>query len=419
MEHDGKRSALREFLSSEAASGVLLMLAATLAMICANTGGPVADLYQHFIHADIGPVLSPKIGSMTTHLWINDGLMALFFLLVGLEIKREFLDGRLSTWSARRLPMIAAAAGMAVPAFVYLAVTNGNPMLWNGWAVPAATDIAFAIGVLSLLGSRAPTSLKLFLMTVAIVDDMGAVTIIALAYTQGLNLIALGGAMAILAVMFILNRRGVKALPVYLLCCAVLWYAVLLSGVHATIAGVLAAFAIPIRATPGAPDAIDSPLHRLEHALHPISAYVVMPLFGFANAGVSLAGVGLAQLFAPLPLGIAAGLFVGKQAGIYFSVLIAVKLGVGTKPRGATWLQIYGVALLCGIGFTMSLFIGSLAFPAAPQLAEDAKIGILMGSILSAVAGFAVLRFAPLHKDHRKEEAQQDREIEADGDVAR
>ncbi|AUW59066.1 Na+/H+ antiporter NhaA [Sphingobium sp. SCG-1] len=413
------KSALRAFLTSEAGGGVLLILAAAMAMIAANASESAAHLYQHFIHAEIGPTLSSKLGPMTTHLWVNDGLMALFFLLVGLEIKREFLDGRLATWSARSLPMIAAAAGMAVPAIIYLVAAEGNADLFNGWAIPAATDIAFAIGVLALLGSRAPTSLKLFLMTVAIVDDMGAVAIIAIAYTQGINVIALIAAAAVLAVMFILNRTGVKALPIYLLCFAALWYAVLLSGVHATIAGVLAAFMIPIRATPGAPDAIDSPLHRLEHALHPLSAYVVVPLFGFVNAGVSLTDIGISQIFAPLPLGIAAGLFLGKQTGIYFSVMFAVKLGFGTKPRGATWLQIYGVALLCGIGFTMSLFIGSLAFPDAPLQVEEAKIGILMGSILSALTGFAVLRFAPLHPDHAREEAEQDSEIETDGDVAR
>ena len=414
--HKG-RSALRDFLSSEAGGGVLLMLAAALAMVAANSPGRLADLYHMFVHADIGPVLSPMLGSMSVHLWINDGLMALFFLLVGLEIKREFLDGRLATWQSRRLPMIAAAAGMGMPAAVYLMVAARDPALINGWAVPAATDIAFAIGVLALLGKRAPTSLKLFLMTVAIVDDMGAVAIIALVYTQHIVPLALVAALAVLGLMFVLNRRGVKALPIYMLCFAGLWYAVLLSGVHATIAGVLAAFTIPLRATPGEPDASDSPLHRLEHGLHPISAYVVVPLFGFANAGVSLAGVGFAQIFAPLPLGIAAGLFLGKQVGIYLSILVAVKLGFGSKPRGATWLQLYGVALLCGIGFTMSLFIGGLAFPEAPDLVEEAKIGILMGSVISAVAGFAILRFAPLHPEHRQEEAQQEREIEADGDV--
>lgn len=413
------RSALRDFLSSEAGGGVLLMVAAALAMIAANGPSAVAEGYHHLVHMATGPVLTPKLGAMTVHLWINDGLMALFFLLVGLEIKREFVDGRLANWNARRLPMIAAAAGMLIPAMVYLAAVRGDPAATNGWAIPAATDIAFAIGVLALLGKRAPTSLKLFLMTVAIVDDMGAVAIIAIVYTQGLDVMALLAAAVILGVMFSLNRMGVRSLPVYLIGFALLWYAVLLSGVHATIAGVLAAFTVPIRRTPGAPDADDSPLHILEHALHPLSAYLVVPLFGFANAGVTLGGLSWAEIFAPLPIGIAAGLFLGKQIGIFLSVAIAVKLGLGARPRGATWLQVYGVAMLCGIGFTMSLFIGGLAFPGAPLLVEEAKIGILMGSILSAIVGFAILRFAPLHPLHNLEEVLQEREIEQDGDVAR
>lgn len=391
---------MRDFLVSEAAGGLLLMLAAALAMIVANVSGDVHHLYHDLLHAKVGPVLSDKLGAMTPHLWINDGLMAIFFLLVGLEIKREFVDGRLSTWERRRLPVIAAAAGMVVPALIFLFFARGNPTLQNGWAIPAATDIAFAIGVLALLGKRAPTSLKLFLTTVAIVDDMGAVAIIAIAYTGGIKAIPLLAAALILGLMYVLNKSGVKSLVVYLLCFAALWYAVLLSGVHATIAGVLAAMMIPIRKTPGAPDAADSPLHILEHRLHPWSAYFIVPIFGFANAGVRLEGLGLEHLFAPLPLGIAAGLFLGKQIGIFGSIGLCVKFGLASKLRGATWLQIYGVALLCGIGFTMSLFIGALAFPGDPALVEEAKIGVLTGSVISAVVGFAVLRFAPLHHRH-------------------
>ncbi len=389
----GPVSALRDFLHSEAAGGIILIAAAALALIVAN--GPLGDAYHHLLHAPIGPVLTDKLGPMTAHLWINDGLMAVFFLLVGLEIKREFVDGRLSTWQQRRLPVLAAIAGMAVPAAIYLLAAGRTPGLAAGWAIPAATDIAFAIGVLALLGSRAPTSLKLFLTTVAIVDDMGAVAIIAIAYTAQINLVALTAAAAILAAMTLLNRRGVMALTPYMIGAALLWYAVLLSGVHATIAGVLAAFVIPIKRTPGTPDAVDSPLHRLEHALHPSVAYAIVPLFGFANAGVSLAGMGLAQMVAPLPLGIAAGLFLGKQIGIFGSIWLSVKLGFAGKLRGATWLQIYGVSLMCGIGFTMSLFIGALAFPNNPLLVEEAKIGVLLGSFLSAIAGYLVLRFAP------------------------
>jgi NhaA family Na+:H+ antiporter len=334
---------------------------------------------------------------MTVHLWINDGLMAIFFLLVGLEIKREFVDGHLSTWADRALPMVAAAAGMIVPAIIYLAVAGGDPALQRGWAIPAATDIAFAIGVLALLGSRAPASLKLFLTTVAIVDDMGAVAIIALFYTAELNIAALIAAGGIWLVMMMFNRFRVNALWPYLILAALLWYATLLSGVHATIAGVMAAFAIPFRRTFAAPDAEDSTLHRLEHALVKPVAFFIVPIFGFANAGVSLAGISLAALIAPLPLGIALGLFLGKQLGIFTSVWIVVKLGIAARPAHASWMQVYGVALLCGIGFTMSLFIGGLAF-IGPDQGDAVKIGVLMGSILSAISGYLILRFAAPQK---------------------
>ena len=387
----GGPSALRAFLASEAAGGILLMASAALAMLLANS--IFAQDYAHFIHAETGPILTPKLGPMTVHLWTNDGLMAVFFLLVGLEIKREFVDGHLATWADRRLPMIAAAAGMIVPALIYLAVAGGDAALQRGWAIPAATDIAFAIGVLALLGSGAPASLKLFLTTVAIVDDMGAVAIIALFYTAELNIMALAAAAAIWLVMMALNRLRVNVLWPYLILAALLWYATLLSGVHATIAGVMAAFAIPFRRTLAAPDAEDSPLHRLEHALLKPVGFFIVPIFGFANAGVSLAGTNLAALAAPLPLGIAAGLFLGKQVGIFASVWVAVKLGVAVRPANASWIQVYGVALLCGIGFTMSLFIGGLAFT-GPEQADAVKIGVLMGSIVSAIFGYLVLRLA-------------------------
>ena len=417
MQTGQHRSALRAFLQGEAGGGVLLILAAALAMIVVNMSAGWADLYHHILHQPLGPVLVDKLGPMTPHLWINDGLMAIFFLLVGLEIKRELLDGRLSTWSQRRLPVLAALAGMIVPAMIFLLASGGDPALRNGWAIPAATDIAFALGVLALLGKRVPLSLKLFLTTVAIVDDMGAVIVIALAYTPSINLVALAAAAAVFLAMMAGNRLGVRAIPLYLIGALLLWYAVLLSGVHATVAGVLAAMTIPLRATPGAPDAADSPLHILEHRLHPWSAYLIVPLFGFANAGISFAGLGWADLFAPLPLAIALGLFVGKQLGIFGIVYGAVRVGISTRPRGATWLQIYGLSILCGIGFTMSLFIGMLAFPGQDALIEDAKIGILLGSLLSAVTGYAILRLAPLHPDHAAVQQSQDREIDADGDV--
>jgi NhaA family Na+:H+ antiporter len=411
-------STLRAFLASEAGSGALLIAASALAILLANVSPVLADSYHHLLHAPLGHTLSAKLGEMTPHLWVNDGLMAIFFLVVGLEIKREWLDGRLSSWERRRLPVLAAAAGMIVPAIAYLLVIGDHAELRAGWAIPAATDIAFAIGVLALLGSRAPLSLKLLLTTIAIVDDMGAVAIIAVAYTAAISGTALLAAALAYGAMLALGRLGVKALWPFLLLALLLWYCVLLSGIHATIAGVLAATAIPIRLTPGAPDAPDSPLHRLENLLHPWSAYLIVPIFGFANAGVTIQGDLLAQLAAPLPAAVMVGLFAGKQLGIFGAVWMSVKLGIASLPRGATWLQVYGLALLCGIGFTMSLFIGALAFPGSPALAEEAKAGILAGSVLSAIAGFLVLRFAPAHADHDAIEAAQDREITKDGDVA-
>jgi NhaA family Na+:H+ antiporter len=366
--------AVRDTLSGEAAPGVVLMLAAAAALIVANA--PTAAAYEHALHVMVGPL-------SLLH-WINDGLMAVFFLFVGLEVKRELVSGDLSTPAARRLPVIAAVAGMAVPALVYLAVTRGDPAIRHGWAIPSATDIAFAIGVLALVGPKVPASLKLFLTTVAIVDDIGAVAIIALVYTSGLNLIALGVAAMLLVGMALLNRRGVRALWPYLLGAVLLWLAVFNSGVHATVAGVLAALFIPIG------EDGHGPLERLEHALSPWVGYAILPIFGFANAGVAL---GAAPFWAPLPLGVAAGLFVGKQLGIFGAMRGAVALGIAERPEGAGWLQLYGVALLAGIGFTMSLFIGGLAF-ADPVLVEEIKVGVLAGSALSAIAGFALLRWA-------------------------
>ena len=388
------RSVLRRFLQSEAAGGIILMAAAALAMLVANLPG-ISEAYFHLLHLDTGPVISPKYGSMTVHLWINDALMAIFFLFVGLEIKREFIDGQLATWEHRRLPIVAAAAGMVGPALVYLFITGWSGPLVNGCAIPAATDIAFAIGVLALLGSRAPASLKLFLTTVAIVDDMGAVAIIAIAYTAELSTLYIALGALVMATMYVLNRSGVKRLWPYLLLGAALWYFVFMSGVHATIAGVLTAMMVPITTSPGACDDAESPLHKLEHALAPWVAYLIVPVFGFANAGVSLAGMSPAILLAPLPLGIAAGLFIGKQVGIFGSIWLAAKLRFATPPGGATWLQLYAVAMLCGIGFTMSLFIGGLAFPGNEELVDEVKIGVLSGSILSAVIGYTILRFAP------------------------
>ena len=371
----------------EAGAGILLIVVAIAAMVAANS--PLAHGYHALFHDALPWTPVPKLN--TLHLWINDALMAMFFFVVGLEIKREVLDGELSSPARRRLPVLAAAAGMAVPALVYLFVAGDTPGLANGWAIPAATDIAFALGVLALLGKRAPASLRLFLLTVAIVDDLGAVAIIAFFYTAGLKLVWLGWAAAALAALVALNRAGVTRGWPYMLVGGLLWYAVLHSGVHATVAGVLAALCVPMKLDSRG----DSLLLRMEHALAPISAYFIVPVFGFANAGVALAGLGVDEMLAPLPIGVALGLFLGKQVGIMGAIVLADRTGLAHRPEGASWQQLWGMALLCGIGFTMSLFIGQLAFPASPLLVEEAKLGVLAGSLLSALLGYVVLRTAP------------------------
>ncbi len=379
-------SAMREFLAHEAAGGYVLMGVAVLALLVANS--PLAEGYAAFFRQKLGPY-------SLLH-WINDALMAVFFLLVGLEIKRELVDGQLSTWPDRILPGIAAAGGMIAPAIFYLLFAGADAALIRGWAIPAATDIAFSLGVLALLGSRVPVSLKIFLTALAIIDDLGAIIVIALFYTAQISAMALGGAAVVLALLVAFNRLGVRSLWPYLLAGCVLWYFVHESGVHATLAGVLLALTIPIDVSPARPDDGDSPLHMLEHAISPWVAFLIVPIFGFANAGVSLGGSGWAQLAHPVTLGIAAGLFLGKQVGVFGSVWILVKTGLAQRPRDATWGQIYGVALLCGIGFTMSLFIGLLAFPGNPELEQAVKIGVLAGSVLSAIVGaFALLLFSP------------------------
>lgn len=361
----------------------MLLTGAVLALLVANS--PFAASYTVLLQYQIGPM--PMIH------WINDGLMTLFFFLVGLEIKRELVDGHLSSWEARTLPAIAALGGMAVPALVYLSIAGSDPVLVNGWAVSSATDIAFAIGIMALLGRRVPASLKLFITTVAIVDDMGAVLIIALAYTPGINGLAILVSAILLTVMLLINRKGVTALWPYLALFLGLWLAILLSGIHATIAGVLAASLVPIRERHGRLGSGVSPLYALERMLHPWVAFLIVPVFGFANAGVSLTGVGSDSLLSALPVGIAAGLFLGKQTGVLATVWLCARLGIASRPANATWLQVYGTALLCGIGFTMSLFIGSLAF-SDPLHVDEVKIGVLVGSILSGLAGFLVLRLA-------------------------
>ncbi|BCH05951.1 Na(+)/H(+) antiporter NhaA [Mesorhizobium sp. 131-3-5] len=379
-------SVFREFLDSEAAGGIILMVAAALALIVANS--PLAETYFSVLHAYLGPL-------SVSH-WVNDGLMAVFFLLVGLEIKREMLDGQLSTWPRRVLPGIAAAGGMVVPALVYVAINRNNSAALSGWAIPTATDIAFALGVLSLLGSRVPASLKVFLTALAIIDDLGAVIIIAIFYTSGLSLIYLGAAFAVIAVLVVLNRMRVMTLVAYLVLGAILWVLVLKSGVHATLAGVALALTIPLERSAGIGHDLDhSPLHRLEHGLHKIVPFFVIPIFGFANAGVSLAGLSFGALIEPLTLGVAAGLVVGKLVGVFGSSALAIRLGLADLPAHAGWSHMIGISLLCGIGFTMSLFIGLLAFASDVALQDAVKVGILAGSFIAAIIGAAVLLMAP------------------------
>nr|WP_246520632.1 Na+/H+ antiporter NhaA [Microvirga arabica] len=378
-------SLMRKFFDSEASGGIILMGVTIIALVIANS--PLADAY-------FGLLKTYVFGLSVLH-WINDALMAVFFLLVGLEIKREMLDGQLSTWPRRILPGVAALGGMVLPALVYLAITWDEPHLRQGWAIPAATDIAFALGVLAILGSRVPTSLKIFLTALAILDDLGAIIIIALFYTSDLSVMMLGAAALCLIALVAFNRFGIKSLVPYLAVGVVLWFFVLQSGVHATLAGVALALTIPLQDKPKETRAEDSPLHRLEHALHKPVAYGIIPIFGLANAGVSLSGLSLDALLSPLPLGIAMGLFLGKQVGVYAFSELAIRLNFADVPAGATRVQCYGVALLCGIGFTMSLFIGALAFPGQPELGDATKIGVLMGSMLSAIAGFLLLSIAP------------------------
>jgi NhaA family Na+:H+ antiporter len=376
------RSLLREFLGGEASGGIVLMAAAALALIVANS--PLLGAYEGALHAKLGPLSLER--------WINDALMALFFLLVGLEIKREMIDGQLATWPRRVLPGIAAAGGMLVPALIYVALNVQNPEAIRGWAIPTATDIAFALGVISLLGSRVPASLKIFLAALAIIDDLGAVIIIALFYSSGISVPDLVGAFAVLGLLFALNRRGILQLWPYMLLGVILWILVYRSGVHATLAGVGLALMIPLRMKDGHVDDVEhSPLHRLEHRLGKVVPFIIVPIFGFANAGVSFGGVGFAGLIEPLTLGIAGGLVFGKLVGVFGSAGIAIRLGFADLPVHASWMQLFGTALLCGIGFTMSLFIGLLAFAGNPLLQEEVKIGILAGSAAAAILGTLVL----------------------------
>ncbi len=382
--------AIKKFLQLETASGILLVGALILAMVAENSFfKPTYDLFLETpVELRIGALYLAK----PLLLWINDALMALFFLLVGLELKREILVGQLSSPSQIALPAIAALGGIVIPSLIYIFFNQDDPIAMKGWAIPAATDIAFALGVLALLGSRVPSSLKLFLLALAIIDDIAAIIIIAVFYSGDLStssLIVAGGALMVLA---FLNIRNTTSIATYLIVGIVLWIAVLKSGVHATLAGIVLAFFIPLR---GSKSTENSPLIRLEHDLHPSVAFIILPVFAFANAGISLTGLSFSSLLEPVPLGIAAGLFIGKQVGIFGSVWAAVKLGVARLPEGMGWMHLYGVSVLCGIGFTMSLFISSLAFEQGGMAyASNDRLGILIGSILAAVVGYIVLYFA-------------------------
>ncbi len=377
---------IKAFFELEAAGGIVLAVAAILAMIVANS--PLHDLYHAFIHAPV----SVQIGNFSidkdAHHWINDGLMAVFFFLVGLELKREALIGELSDIKQILLPAVCAIGGMIFPALIYAAFNYDNSISMQGWAIPTATDIAFAIGVLSLLGDKVPNSLKVFLVSIAIFDDLGAIIIIALFYTSELSFVSLGVAAVCLPLLFLLNRMNVVRLTPYFMIGLVLWAAMLKSGVHATLAGVLLAFFIPLR---NKNDPEHSPLEELEHDLHNTVAFGILPLFAFANAGISLAGTSINSLFHGVPLGIAVGLLVGKQIGVMLPFLIAIKLKLAAAPKNTTLMQVYGVSLLCGIGFTMSLFVSGLAFGGIPE-GYDPRLGIILGSVVSGVIGYFVLR---------------------------
>ena len=386
------KATLRNFLKMESAAGIVLMAAALLAMIAANS--PASSLYAVFLDTPVAVRIGALQVAKPLFLWVNDGLMAIFFFLVGMELKREFLEGELSRPANIMLPAVGAVGGMVVPVAIFVWFNSGDPAAMQGWAIPAATDIAFALGILMLLGQRVPISLKVFLVSLAIFDDLGAIIIIAIFYSADLSSIALLMGALCLGILAVLNWRGVTTLSPYILVGIIMWIAVLKSGVHATLAGVALAAFIPMR---DSKDEQHSPLRELEHDLHSVVAFGVLPLFAFVNSGISLAGVSFADLLHTVPLGIAAGLFVGKQVGIFFLCFLAIKAGLARMPDGANWGSLYGVSMLCGVGFTMSLFVGSLAFENTtldPEIIFDERLGIILGSLLSGVFGYIVLRIS-------------------------
>jgi NhaA family Na+:H+ antiporter len=377
---------LREFLRLEAAGGIVLVLAAATALLVANSA--LSSVYLEFLNVRGVVQVGELVISKPLLLWVNDLWMAVFFFLVGLEIKREALVGQLSSRSELLLPASAAVGGMVVPAAIYAALNWHDPVNLNGWAIPAATDIAFALGILALLGSRAPTSLKVLLAAIAIIDDLGAIIIIAIFYTDNLSFSSLALAAIACSGLVLLNILKVKSLVPYIILGSLLWICVLKSGVHATLAGVLTALTIPHRVD----DSGDSPLEQLEHALHPWVAFLVLPMFAFANAGISFRGMSFASVFEPVTLGIAGGLIIGKQIGVFVPLWLAIRLGLARMPENASYLQLYAVSVLCGIGFTMSLFIGGLAFELS-DFRAPVRLGVLSGSIVCAVLGYLLMRF--------------------------
>ena len=385
-------SAIREFLRHEAAGGVVLLGAAVLAFVLTNS--PLAGYYHDFFELHLTVTLGGLGLDKSLGHWINDGLMAIFFFLVGLEIKRELLEGELSTPRQAALPVIAAIGGMAVPALVYFLIDSGTPELLAGWAIPTATDIAFAMGVVSLLGNRVPDSLKVFLLALAIIDDLGAILVIAIFYTADLSLHALGLASIGVAVLVVMNRLNVRRLAAYVLVGVYVWVCVLQSGVHATLAGSIVGLCVPLRADG---NEAQSPAKRCIHGLHPWVAFAIMPAFAFANAGVSLSGLTWEIATAPVTLGVALGLFIGKQVGVMSAVALAHLTRLASLPEGTRWSEAYGIAILTGIGFTMSLFIGGLAFQEADYVVEM-RLGVICGSILSAVSGLLVLMLATRYR---------------------
>lgn len=381
------KNLLKSFIESDASNGMVLIMAAVAAMILANSA-ETAHGYQAFLNEPVQIRFGALDISKNLLLWINDALMALFFLLIGLEVKRELIVGELASRDKAIFPVIAALGGMALPALVFLGFNHGDEIARNGWAIPTATDIAFALGVLALLGSRVPAALKVFLMALAIIDDLGAIVIIALFYTSGLSMLSLGVAAGAIVVLALLNYFNVRKISVYMLVGIVLWTAVLKSGVHATLAGVIVGFFIPLEKREG-----HSPAEHLAHGLMPWVNWLILPLFAFANAGISLAGITLSDVFSPEPSGIILGLLIGKPLGITLFCWLAVKLRLAVLPHGTTIRDIMAIGVLCGIGFTMSIFISSLAFDSAhEQLVTFSKLGILTGSVLSAVIGYTLLR---------------------------